>query len=85
MPVYEYKCNNCNYRFEKRQSINDQPIKVCSQCQGKVRRVISKNTNFILKGSGFYRNDYLSQSSSAPGCCGMTNPCSEPKRCCENK
>jgi len=85
VPVYEYKCNNCNYRFEKRQSINDQPIKVCPQCQGKVRRVISKNTNFILEESCFYRNDYLSQLSSAPGCCGMTNPCSDPKRCCENK
>jgi len=85
MPVYEYECTNCNYKFEERQGINDRSLEICPRCQGKVRRVISKSTNFILKGSGFYNNDYLSQTSSASSCCGMTNPCSDPKRCCENK
>ncbi|MHC2994574.1 MAG: zinc ribbon domain-containing protein [Candidatus Atribacteria bacterium] len=85
MPVYEYECTNCNYKFEKRQSINDQPIGVCPQCQGKVKRIISKSTGFIVKSSGSYKNDYSYTVQSTQNCCGVTNPCSEPKRCCENK
>ena len=38
MPIYEYECTSCNYKFEKRQSINDQPIEVCPKCQGKVKK-----------------------------------------------
>jgi putative FmdB family regulatory protein len=85
MPIYEYECTNCNYKFERRQSINDQPVEVCPQCQGKVKKIISKSTGFIVKGSGFYKNDYLHLEQSTQNCCGMTNPCSDPKRCCENK
>jgi predicted nucleic acid-binding Zn ribbon protein len=33
----------------------------CPQCLGQARKIISA-TNFILKGSGFYVNDYPSES-----------------------
>ena len=59
MPIYQYKCTQCANQFEKRQNINDKPIEVCPQCQGKVKRIISENVGFILKGSGFYKNDLL--------------------------
>lgn len=59
MPIYEYKCTQCANQFEKRQNINDKPIEVCPQCQGKVKRIISENVGFILKGLGFYKNDLL--------------------------
>jgi putative FmdB family regulatory protein len=85
VPVYEYKCTNCNYKFDKRQNINDAPIEVCPKCQGKVKKIISKSTGFIVKGSGFYKNDYPHLEQPTENCCGVTNPCSEPKRCCENK
>jgi len=41
---------------------------------------------FILKGSGFYATDYKRKSTpqkEKEGCCGQTNPCSNPKRCCQ--
>jgi len=58
MPTYEYKCKQCGNTFEKFQSITDNPIKNCKKCEGEVYRLISKNGNFILKGSGFYRTDH---------------------------
>ena len=58
MPTYEYKCKQCGNTFEKFQSITESPIKNCKKCEGEVYRLISKNGNFILKGSGFYRTDH---------------------------
>ena len=57
MPTYEYKCKGCGNTFEKFQSITDKPISHCERCEGRVYRLISKNVNFILKGSGFYSTD----------------------------
>jgi len=57
MPTYEYKCKKCGNVFEKFQSITAKPIKKCQSCDGEVYRLISKNGNFILKGSGYYSTD----------------------------
>ena len=57
MPTYEYKCKKCGKFFEKFQSITADPIKKCQSCDGEVYRLISKNGNFILKGSGYYSTD----------------------------
>ncbi len=64
MPTYEYQCNKCNYKFEKFQSITAAPLKNCPKCDGEVIRLISKNGNFILKGSGYYSTD--NRKSSTP-------------------
>lgn len=61
MPTYEYKCTQCGRTFEARQKITAEPLKECKFCSGKVRRLLSP-TAFILKGSGFYVNDYPSES-----------------------
>jgi len=57
MPTYEYKCKKCGNTFEKFQSITADPIEKCKSCDGEVYRLISKNGNFILKGSGYYSTD----------------------------
>lgn len=62
MPTYEYKCKKCGNTFEKFQSITADPIKNCKSCGGEVYRLISKNGNFILKGSGYYSTDNRSSS-----------------------
>ncbi len=56
MPVYEYKCKNCHYRFELKQSFNDDPIVTCPQCASKAKRIFSP-VPIIFKGSGFYTTD----------------------------
>lgn len=51
MPLYEYKCSDCNHSFEVKQHFNDDPVKVCPKCNGKVERVIGGGLGFIMKGA----------------------------------
>ena len=57
MPTYEYRCSKCKKEFEVVQRITDDPLKECTKCGGPVERLIAA-TNFILKGSGWYKSDY---------------------------
>ena len=61
MPIYEYQCENCSNTFEVFHKIEEEVHPVCPKCLGRARRIISA-PNFILKGSGFYVNDYPSES-----------------------
>lgn len=56
MPIYEYECDICRCRFERRQKFDEEPIAMCPECQGKARRVIH-SVPIIFKGSGFYTTD----------------------------
>ncbi len=56
MPTYVYKCQDCGHRFEEVQGFHDDPLQVCPDCGGNVRRVIG-NVGVTFKGSGFYRTD----------------------------
>lgn len=61
LPTYEYQCERCERVFEARQRISEPPLAVCEKCGGSVRRLIAP-APFILKGSGFYVNDYPSEA-----------------------
>jgi putative FmdB family regulatory protein len=65
MPLYEYKCNECDKMFEVLQRINEEPMKECLYCHGSVDKLIS-TSSFQLKGSGWYVTDYKSNSSKRP-------------------
>jgi putative FmdB family regulatory protein len=68
MPIYEYICEKCGAHIEVMQKIADAPLKRCTKCRGKLKKVISR-TSFQLKGSGWYKTDYSSKDSpkDAPG------------------
>lgn len=57
MPIYEYQCTGCAYRFEVKQSIKDDPIKECTRCGQPVTKLISPPA-IMFKGSGWYITDY---------------------------
>jgi putative FmdB family regulatory protein len=61
MPIYEYQCQKCNEVFEIFHKIDEECNAACPKCLGPAKKLISA-TNFILKGSGFYVNDYPSKS-----------------------
>ena len=61
MPIYEYQCDRCNEVFEIFHKIDEDCKVACPKCLGPVKKLISA-TNFVLKGSGFYVNDYPSES-----------------------
>ncbi len=65
MPIYDYECNQCGFRFEKRQRFEEDPLDTCPKCQGKLRRIIH-STPVLFKGSGFYITDSR-HSSAAKG------------------
>ncbi len=56
MPIYEYECGLCHFKFERKQGFNDEPLTTCPECQGEVRRVL-RSIPIIFKGSGFYITD----------------------------
>jgi putative FmdB family regulatory protein len=67
MPLYEYECEDCGVRFERRQHMSDEPVTVCPECGGTVHRLIQP-VGIIFKGSGFYVTDNRAKSStSKPG------------------
>ena len=67
MPLYEYECGSCGVRFERRQHMEDEPVRICPECGGDVHRLIQP-VGIIFKGSGFYVTDNRAKSSTAsPG------------------
>ena len=64
MPIYEYECEPCGFRFERRQRFDEEPVTMCPKCEGKSRRVIN-SVPVIFKGSGFYITD--SRKGGNPG------------------
>ena len=57
MPIYEYQCQQCGLRVEKRQSVSDAPLSVCEKCHGKLEKQWSLS-GFQFKGAGWYVTDY---------------------------
>jgi putative FmdB family regulatory protein len=88
MPLYEYECEKCHKTFEVSQSIKDKPLRTYphGKCTGKIHRIISGGAGFILKGSGFYKTDYRSDSykSAAKKEKESAAPKSESKGSCGN-
>ena len=65
MPTYGYECKSCGHNFDVFQSMKDDPIKNCPECDKPVRRLINGGNGVIFKGSGFYVNDKGSNGSSS--------------------
>jgi putative FmdB family regulatory protein len=57
MPIYEYECSECGGIEEAFQKMSDAPLKECSKCKGKLKKLVS-HSSFHLKGSGWYVTDY---------------------------
>jgi putative FmdB family regulatory protein len=71
MPLYDYECKECGYRFEQRQKMSDAPIEVCPKCGGTVERLISAGIGLIFKGAGFHATEY----HGAPSSCSLGSSC----------
>nr|WP_246415876.1 FmdB family zinc ribbon protein [Nocardioides luti] len=63
VPTYQYSCTECGHAFEQVQSFSDDTLTVCPECQGRLRKVFNA-VGVVFKGSGFYRTDSRSGSSS---------------------
>lgn len=63
MPTYQYACTVCEHRFEQVQAFTDPSLTVCPECSGKLRKLYG-SVGVVFKGSGFYRTDSRSGSTS---------------------
>lgn len=84
MPVYEYQCQACAHRFERKQSFTDEPIKVCPECGGTTKKLLS-TPGIVFKGSGWYKTDSRGSppsesSSSSDSSSSSTETKSEPAK-----
>jgi len=56
MPIYSYRCSTCDHQFDIRQRMSDEPLTICPNCDGEIRRVVN-SVGVVFKGSGFYVTD----------------------------
>ena len=62
MPIYEYKCTECEHTLEKLQKMSDDPLVDCPECgKAGLQKMISA-AGFRLKGGGWYETDFKSGS-----------------------
>ena len=66
MPTYTYRCNNCEYQFDTRQRMADDPLTDCRNCESeKSLRKVLNSVGIVFKGSGFYVTDSRGKKSAA--------------------
>lgn len=73
MPTYQYQCTECGSALEVIQSFTDDALTECPECAGRLRKVFAA-VGVVFKGSGFYRNDSRSTTTSSEA------PKSEPAK-----
>ena len=74
MPIYEYRCRDCGKVSELLMGVTGRRQVKCSHCGSeRMERLLSAPASVRVKGS---------PSASGSECCGLTNPCDDPKRCC---
>lgn len=83
MPTYQYRCTECATDLEAVQSFADDPLTVCPECDGSLRKVFSA-VGVVFKGSGFYATDSRTKgkaNAATPGesSAARSEPAAAPK------
>lgn len=65
MPRYDYRCTECDDRFEVVRAIGDQSLVTCPVCGTAATRVFTP-VGVVFKGTGFHNTDYRARSSESP-------------------
>jgi putative FmdB family regulatory protein len=65
MPTYDYRCTKCGYQFELFQAMSAEPLQICPQCNGELKRLIGTGAGPIFKGTGFYQTDYKNKTANS--------------------
>lgn len=79
MPTYSYACTECDNKFDIVQSFSEDSLTVCPQCTGKLRKLFN-SVGIVFKGTGFYRTDSRSGSSTVSESSGDSKSESTPAK-----
>jgi putative FmdB family regulatory protein len=63
VPTYGYRCTECGREFDVLQRMSDEPGAACPVCKAESRRLFFP-AGIVFKGSGFYKTDSRSSSST---------------------
>src|ERR1700712_5380982 len=66
MPTYEYQCQACGHQLEAFQRITEPALKDCPACSKPTLERLISGGAFHLKGGGWYKDGYGSQSGKKP-------------------
>ena len=64
MPTYQYRCQGCHNDLEAFQKFTDDPLTICPDCGGSLRKVFNA-VGIVFKGSGFYATDSRAAKKAA--------------------
>ena len=65
MPIYEYKCSDCEHELEKLQRMSDTPLTDCPECGKPALKKMVSAAGFRLTGSGWYETDFKNSGKKA--------------------
>ncbi|HPM78087.1 MAG TPA: zinc ribbon domain-containing protein [bacterium] len=75
MPLFEFACTKCDFRFEVLMR-RDDPFPPCTMCGAPTRKLVSAHGGIVMKEGGGHVH--------TGSCCGQSRQCDSPKRCCEH-
>ncbi len=58
MPIYDYKCSDCEHQIEVIQKFSDEPKTLCLECGKETLKKMVSAPSFRLKGGGWYETDF---------------------------
>ena len=70
MPIYRYRCENCEETTEVWARMSDPPPETCPACGGGPMHKAVARTAFHLKGGGWYAQGYGSGGGKSGGASG---------------
>jgi|SRR5689334_3858671 len=65
MPIYEYRCTQCEHKLETLQRLSEAPLVTCPACGKDALQKLVSAAGFQLKGSGWYATDFRGGSKSS--------------------
>ena len=65
MPIYEYKCEKCSFKFELLKNMGEDGGAPCPECQSHSHRILSP-TYYIWKGARFVGENIGKNKGSKP-------------------
>ena len=80
MPIYEYQCDNCDYKLECIQKIGDDPLLTCPRCDTESLRKLVSAASFRLKGTGWYATDFKDKPKKPSADKGTSSSDSKPDK-----
>jgi len=84
MPIYGYRCDQCGHELEVLQSMRDEPLRVCPNCMGPLRKLVYA-AGIIFKGSGYYTTDYKDAGKGSRDGDGKSSSSAESVKPAESK